>query len=196
MDIIAEHHGNSVISWFYNEALRREPPDSNGKSTVNMEDFTYPGNPPRSRESAVVMLADVAEAAARTLKKPTAARLEKFIHELFLSKFDTGQLWDSDLTFRELQTIESSFVRVLAGHYHSRIEYPKHIKDALHHDALHHEHHGHRPGEGPPDFRESGLPLPEDRREKDVEPPRGNPEGSPGGSPEGSPQESSDRESG
>jgi putative nucleotidyltransferase with HDIG domain len=132
MDIIAEHHGNSVISWFYHEALRRESLDGNGKCTVNMEDFTYPGNPPRSRESAVVMLADVTEAASRTLKKPTAARLEKFIHELFLSKFDAGQLWDSDLTFRELQTIESSFVRVLAGHYHSRIEYPKHIKEAIH----------------------------------------------------------------
>jgi putative nucleotidyltransferase with HDIG domain len=146
IDIISEHHGNSVISWFYNEALRREALDANGKSTVNMEDFTYPGNPPRSRESAVVMLADVTEAASRTVKKPTAARLEKFIHELFLSKFDAGQLWDSDLTFRELQTIESSFVRVLAGHYHSRIEYPKQIKD-----APQGERHGHggRHREGP-----------------------------------------------
>jgi putative nucleotidyltransferase with HDIG domain len=131
-DIIAEHHGNSVISWFYHEALKRESSDLNNKSTVNMEDFTYPGNPPRSRESAVVMLADVTEAAVRTLKKPTVARLEKFIHELFLSKFDAGQLWDSDLTFRELQTIENTFVRVLAGHYHSRIEYPKQLKEAAH----------------------------------------------------------------
>jgi putative nucleotidyltransferase with HDIG domain len=145
MDIIAEHHGNSVISWFYNEALRREPQDANGKSTVNMEDFTYPGNPPRSRESAVVMLADVTEAAVRTIKKPTAARLEKFIHELFLSKFEAGQLWDSDLTFRELQTIESSFVRVLAGHYHSRIEYPKQSKEAPH--PARHDQNG-RAGEG------------------------------------------------
>jgi putative nucleotidyltransferase with HDIG domain len=163
MDIIVEHHGNSVISWFYNEALRREPLDANGKSTVNMEDFSYPGNPPCSRESAVVMLADVTEAAARTLKKPTAARLEKFIHELFLSKFDAGQLWDSDLTFRELQTIESSFVRVLAGHYHSRIEYPKHSKDAIH--AAHHGQ-GSRQGEG-------AEPGSIERREQDA-PPSGN----------------------
>jgi membrane-associated HD superfamily phosphohydrolase len=165
MDIIAEHHGNSVISWFYHEALRRESLDANGnangnangKSTVNMEDFTYPGNPPRSRESAVVMLADVTEAAVRTVKKPTAARLEKFIHELFLSKFDAGQLWDSDLTFRELQTIESSFVRVLAGHYHSRIEYPKQ-KDASH--AARHDHaQGGRQGEGAePVDRQEGVP--------------------------------------
>jgi putative nucleotidyltransferase with HDIG domain len=157
MDIIAEHHGNSVISWFYNEALRREPLDANGKSTVNMEDFSYPGNPPRSRESAVVMLADVTEAAARTLKKPTAARLEKFIHELFLSKFDAGQLWDSDLTFRELQTIECAFVRVLAGHYHSRIEYPKHIRDALHGARHDHGHDGrHREGESAPEEPPAG----------------------------------------
>jgi putative nucleotidyltransferase with HDIG domain len=92
-DIIAEHHGNSVISWFYHEAIKREEADVNSKGAVDVEDFTYPGNPPRSRESAVVMLADVTEAAVRTLKKPTAARLEKFIHELFLSIFVSGQLW-------------------------------------------------------------------------------------------------------
>jgi putative nucleotidyltransferase with HDIG domain len=166
MDIIAEHHGNSVISWFYNEALRREPPDANGKSTVNREDFTYPGNPPRSRESAVVMLADVTEAAARTLKKPTAARLEKFIHGLFLSKFDAGQLWDSDLTFRELQTIESSFVRVLAGHYHSRIEYPK-----QHKEAVRQERHGSRQEEESSlsDLRDPELPFPGDQGGKNAE---------------------------
>jgi putative nucleotidyltransferase with HDIG domain len=118
IDIIAEHHGNSVIAWFYNEALKRE-------SAVDMEDFTYPGNPPRSRESAVVMLADVTEAAVRTLKKPTAARLEKFIQELVDAKVEHGQLSESELTFRDLTVIEKAFVRVLAGHYHSRIEYPK-----------------------------------------------------------------------
>ncbi len=118
IDIIAQHHGNSVITWFYNEALKRE-------GQVNVEDFTYPGTPPRSRESAVVMLADVVEAAVRTLKKPSAARLEKFIQELILAKFDTGQLSESELTFRDLETIKNAFVKVLAGHYHSRIEYPK-----------------------------------------------------------------------
>jgi putative nucleotidyltransferase with HDIG domain len=122
IDIIAEHHGNSVISWFYNEALKRE-------SSVDKEDFTYPGNPPRSRESAVVMLADVTEAAVRTLKKPNASRLEKFIQELIMSKFEQGQLSESELTFRDLETIKTSFVRVLAGHYHSRIEYPKAVKE-------------------------------------------------------------------
>ncbi|MDR2210747.1 MAG: HDIG domain-containing protein [Spirochaetaceae bacterium] len=115
---IAEHHGNSIITWFYNEALKRE-------GSVNAEDFTYPGSPPRSKESAVVMLADITEAATRTLKKPTMARLEKFIQGLFDAKVDSGQLSQSDLTFRELETIKRAFIKVLTGYYHSRIEYPK-----------------------------------------------------------------------
>ena len=118
VDIVAEHHGNSVITYFYHEALKRE-------GQVNIEDFSYPGMPPRSRESAVVMLADVTEAAARTLKKPTASRLEKFIRDLIMAKFEHDQLSASELTFRDLETIKKSFVRVLAGYYHSRIEYPK-----------------------------------------------------------------------
>jgi putative nucleotidyltransferase with HDIG domain len=117
-DIIAEHHGNSVITWFYHEALKRE-------SQVSEEDFCYPGTPPRTRESAVVMLADVTEAAARTLKKPSVSRLEKYVQELIMAKFEHGQLSESELTFRDLETIKKAFVRVLAGHYHARIEYPK-----------------------------------------------------------------------
>jgi putative nucleotidyltransferase with HDIG domain len=125
IDIIAEHHGNSVITWFYNKALKQEAADSSKKSAVNMEDFTYPGTPPRSRESAVVMLADVTEAAVRTLSKPTAAKMEKFIQTLIDAKVEHGQLAESELTFRDLETIKNAFVRVLAGYYHSRIEYPK-----------------------------------------------------------------------
>jgi putative nucleotidyltransferase with HDIG domain len=118
IDIIAEHHGNSVIAWFYNKALKQE-------TGVNMEDFTYPGTPPRSRESAVVMLADITEAAVRTLNKPNAAKIEKFIQTLIDAKIEHGQLAESELTFRDVETIKNAFVRVLAGYYHSRIEYPK-----------------------------------------------------------------------
>lgn len=117
-NIIAEHHGNSVITWFYNEALKQDP-------HVSKEDFSYPGNPPRSRESAVVMLADMSEAAVRTLEKPTAAKIEKFLQELITAKVEHGQLAESELTFRDLETIKHAFVQVLAGYYHSRIEYPK-----------------------------------------------------------------------
>jgi putative nucleotidyltransferase with HDIG domain len=116
--IIAEHHGNSIIEWFYNKATEQE-------ITVNSEDFAYPGSPPRSKESAIVMLADITEAAVRTLNKPTASKIDKFVQQLFDAKIDHGQLCESDLSFRDLEIIKKSFVRVLAGYYHARIEYPK-----------------------------------------------------------------------
>jgi len=118
VDIASEHHGNSLIVWFYKKALEQE-------GEVNRDDFTYLGNPPRSKEAAVVMLADVAEAAVRTLVKPTAVKMEKFIRQLIDDKVENGQLAHSELTFRDLETIKNAFVRALAGHYHSRIEYPK-----------------------------------------------------------------------
>jgi putative nucleotidyltransferase with HDIG domain len=123
ISIIAEHHGNSVISWFYNKAAEKE-------TTVSSDDFTYPGSPPRSKESAVVMLADITEAAVRTLTKPTAAKMDKFIQQLFESKIEHGQLAQSDLSFRELEIIRKAFVVVLAGFHHSRIEYPKQKEEA------------------------------------------------------------------
>jgi len=122
ISIVAEHHGNSIISWFYNKATENEV-------TVNSEDFSYPGSPPRSKESAIVMLADITEAAVRTLIKPNAAKIEKFIQQLFQAKIDHGQLSESELSFSDLEIIKKSFVRVLAGYYHSRIEYPKQQKE-------------------------------------------------------------------
>ena len=122
IDIIGEHHGNSVITWFYSKALKLE---NSKRASVNVEDFCYLGEPPHSRESAVVMLADVTEAAVRTLDKPTAVKIEKFIQELINKKVEHGQLSQSELTFRDLETIKNAFVRVLTAYYHSRIEYPK-----------------------------------------------------------------------
>ena len=122
MDVISEHHGNSVITWFYSKALKQE---DQTKGAINKDDFCYPGNPPHSKESAVVMLADVTEAAARTIDKPTALKLEKFIQELIASKVEHGQLAKSELSFRDLEIIKNAFVRVLAAYYHTRIEYPK-----------------------------------------------------------------------
>jgi putative nucleotidyltransferase with HDIG domain len=123
IDIIGEHHGNSVISWFYNKAAEQE-------ADVNSEDFTYPGPPPHTRESAVVMLADITEAAVRTLDKPSAGKIDKFIQQLFATKVEHGQLANSDLSFRELEIIKKAFVKTLAGYYHSRIEYPKQKEEA------------------------------------------------------------------
>jgi putative nucleotidyltransferase with HDIG domain len=117
-DIVAEHHGNSIITWFYNKAMEQDP-------QADPEEFSYPGTPPRSRESAVVMLADMCEAAVRTLENPTPARIDHFIQQLINAKVEHGQLAASELTFRDLETIKHTFVQVLSGYYHSRIKYPK-----------------------------------------------------------------------
>ncbi|MBQ5780473.1 MAG: HDIG domain-containing protein [Spirochaetaceae bacterium] len=117
ISIINEHHGDSLIAFFYNEAKKLDP-------NVQKEDYSYIGTPPRSKESATVMLADTVEAACRTLDNPTPTRIEAFIHQLILAKLQDGQLENSSLTFNDLTTIEKSFAVILAGHYHSRIKYP------------------------------------------------------------------------
>lgn len=117
IDIIAEHHGNSVIAYFYAKAKEIDP-------SVSETDFSYPGTPPVTKESAVVMLADTAEAACRSLDKPSVSRIEKFIQTLIDAKVAGHQLEKCGLTFGELSLIKESFVQVLAGHYHSRTKYP------------------------------------------------------------------------
>jgi hypothetical protein len=92
--------------------------------SVQPEDFAYPGNPPASVESAVVMIADTVESACRTLDKPSVSRLDKFIQTLIQSKIDNHQLDNCRLTFGDLTKIRESFVQILAGYYHSRIKYP------------------------------------------------------------------------
>jgi hypothetical protein len=118
VDIVAQHHGNGLISWFYDQARKTG-------AEVDADDFSYPGQPPATKEAAVVMLADAVEAATRSLKKPTASRLEDFIREIIMDKVQAGQLDRCDLTFKDIETIRNSFTRILAGHFHSRIEYPK-----------------------------------------------------------------------
>jgi putative nucleotidyltransferase with HDIG domain len=118
VDIVSQHHGNAVIAWFYDRAKKME-------GEVEADDFSYPGQPPATKEAAVVMLADSVEAATRSLKKPTVSRLEDFIREIVMDKVQQGQLDRCDLTLKDLETIRNSFTRILAGHFHSRIEYPK-----------------------------------------------------------------------
>jgi putative nucleotidyltransferase with HDIG domain len=125
--IISQHHGKGLISYFYQRALNDGKTEKNGKISSN--DFSYSGEWPKSKEAAVVMLADAAEAAARTLKNPTVGKLEKFIWNIIMDKFDSGELQRSNLTFADLEDIKNSFVHILAGYYHSRIEYPSQKED-------------------------------------------------------------------
>ena len=118
VDIVSQHHGKAVIAWFFDQAKK-------AGGEVDPDDFTYPGQLPTSKEAAVVLLADAVEAATRTLKRPTASRLEDFIREIIMDKVRDGQLDRSDLTFRDVDIVRDSFTRILAGHFHSRIEYPR-----------------------------------------------------------------------
>ncbi len=117
VEIVAQHHGNSTISWFYDKAKSKD-------STASEEDFSYPGSPPTTKEAGIVMLADTVEAALRTLKNPSLPRLDTFIHQLITDKVQQGQLDQCPLTLQDLDNIRQTFVRITAGQFHSRIEYP------------------------------------------------------------------------
>lgn len=117
VDIVAQHHGNSTISWFYDKAKSKD-------STASEKDFSYPGSPPTTKEAGIVMLADTVEAALRTLKNPSLPRLDTFIHQLITDKLQQGQLDQCPLTLQDLDKIRQTFVRITAGQFHSRIEYP------------------------------------------------------------------------
>ena len=117
IEIIEQHHGNSVISYFYEKA-KEENPD------VNPEDYSYYGNPPVSKEAAVVMIADTVEAACRSLENPTEERLEKFIQTLINAKLENKQLDCCELTFRDITKVKEVFVPILVGYHHNRIKYP------------------------------------------------------------------------
>ncbi len=120
IDIIAQHHGRGLITYFYHRAMSEEK-----NPRVSRDDFSYPGIRPKTKEAAVLMLADAVEAASRTLKRPTETRLESFILQIVMDRFQSGELGDSSITLRDLEMIRKSFVRILGGYFHTRIEYPK-----------------------------------------------------------------------
>lgn len=124
IDIIDQHHGNDVISYFYNLALK-EAENSAVPYTVNEEDFRYNSDIPQTPEAAIVMLADCFEAASRTIKKPTTQRYEKLATSIINSKINAGQLNDSHLTLTDLEKIKKVFVHDAFGRDHQRIEYNK-----------------------------------------------------------------------
>ncbi len=120
LEIISQHHGSGLINYFYAEALKN---DKNAK--INKEDYSYSEPIPTSKEAAVVMLADTVEAAVRTLKKPTVPKISKYVWDLFMYKIKEQQLNNSELTLKDLEIIKNTFVHILAGYFHARIEYPQ-----------------------------------------------------------------------
>ena len=116
-DIIAQHHGTSLIKFFYNKAreLGENP---------RIEDYCYPGPRPQTREAAIVMLADAVEASSRTLSDPTPARIKNHVDTIMKGIFAEGQLDESELTFKDLHKLSENFARILTGLFHQRIAYP------------------------------------------------------------------------
>jgi hypothetical protein len=119
--IIQQHHGTSLISYFYQKAKEKENPDMD---SLNEEDFRYPGPKPRTKEAGIVMLADAVEAASRTLSEPTPSRIRGLVQKIINSIFLDGQLEECELTLKDLQKIEESFSRILTAIFHQRIDYP------------------------------------------------------------------------
>lgn len=119
IDIIAEHHGDTPVMYFYHKALQMA-----GGKPVDINAFRYDGHPPRTKEAAIVMLCDTIEAAVRSLKNPTPESIEDFIVKLVRGKLEDGQLSDSPLTLQDIDKICAAATTVLVGVFHERIEYP------------------------------------------------------------------------
>ena len=119
IDFIKEHHGTSLMAYFYNKALQK------GASEEDENEFRYPGPKPNSKESAIVMLADAVEASSRVLDEPKPARVIAVIKKVIKTKLESGELEESNLTLKEIHQIEESFLPVLLGVFHPRIEYPE-----------------------------------------------------------------------
>ena len=118
-DFIQQHHGNSLVYYFYRRAL--EGKEENQE--VSEEGFRYPGPKPNTKETAIVLLADSVEAATRSLKDPTPDKIEETVRKVINNKFIDGQLDECNLTLKEIEKISSVFSKILGGIYHSRVNY-------------------------------------------------------------------------
>lgn len=123
-DFIEQHHGNSLVYYFYRRALEKLEEDHE----VKEDGFRYHCPKPTTKETAIVLLADSVEAASRALKEPTAGKISEIVHKVINNKFIDGQLDECDLTLKDLEKISEVFIRVLGGIYHSRINYPEEHK--------------------------------------------------------------------
>jgi putative nucleotidyltransferase with HDIG domain len=121
VDLIPQHHGTRLVTYFYQRAKEAADP---GLQAVKEEDYRYPGPKPQTREAAILMLADAVEAAARTLADPTPARIQGAAQKIINGIFVDGQLDECDLTLRDLHLIANNFGRILTGIFHHRVDYP------------------------------------------------------------------------
>lgn len=119
ISFIPEHHGTSVMQYFYRKAL-----EGNSEGAVLVDDFRYPGPRPRTRETAILMLADGCEASVRSLRRPTMSRVREMVRKIFDGKTSEGELDECGLTLQELARIREAFIPILVGIHHQRVSYP------------------------------------------------------------------------
>lgn len=121
-EMIGQHHGTSLVSYFYNRAKELEDPKLH---IIEEKDFRYGGPKPQTKEAGIIMLADSVEAASRVLDDPTPKRIETHVQEIIEKIFVDGQLDECELTLKDLHAIQKSFIAILIGIFHHRIEYPE-----------------------------------------------------------------------
>lgn len=120
IDFITQHHGKSLVYFFYRRALEQGVDDQE----IKEEPFRYSGPKPQSKETAIVLLADSVEAATRSIENPTPSRTEEVVRKMINNKFIDSQLDECDLTLKDLEIISEIFIHILSGIYHTRVEYP------------------------------------------------------------------------
>ena len=118
IDFIRTHHGTNLVYYFYRKEIELN-------NDANPEDFRYPGPKPFSRETAILMMADSVEAASKSLKEPTAAKLDSFVENIVSSQMESGQFINANITFKEIETIKKVLKKKLINIYHLRVEYPE-----------------------------------------------------------------------
>jgi putative nucleotidyltransferase with HDIG domain len=124
IDFIEQHHGTTLVEYFFGRAHEQHQADPNGAS-VDENLYRYPGPKPQTKEAGVLMLADAVESASRSLVDPAPARIASLVREIAERKLDDGQFDESGLTLRELRTIEDSVTKSLIANYHGRVKYPE-----------------------------------------------------------------------
>lgn len=127
VDFIEQHHGTSVVYYFYRKAFDNKPEDEE----LNIDDYRYSGPKPQSKEIAITLLADTVEAASRSLPNPTPASIRGLVDKVVNDKFLDNQLDECDLTLHDLHKIKDSFVRNLMAIFHTRVEYPEMINENI-----------------------------------------------------------------